>query len=73
MRSLPTPATRETVTSLPEAELEAFLLTAAEAADLGSAGEVFDGYRCLLAGVERPEELREDGEPWAAELVARYR
>jgi len=66
-------AKNESMTHLPEAELNAFLLTVTEAADLGSAGEALNGYRCLLGGIERAEELPEDGEPWAAELVTRYR
>ena len=61
------------MTELPESELNAFLLTVTEAADLGSDGEALNGYRCLLGGMERAEELQEDGEPWAAELIARYR
>ena len=61
------------MTELPESELETFLLTATEAGGLGSASEVFDGYRCLLGAIERAEELGEYGMPWPAELVARYR
>ena len=60
------------MTELLESELNAFLITATEAADLGSAGQVLDGYRCLPAGQERAREAQEFGEPWAAELVARY-
>jgi len=72
VRSLPPPMTNA-VTELPDSELNARMLTVTEAADLGSSGEALNGYRCLLAGMERVEELREDGEPLAAELAARYR
>lgn len=57
---------------VPENELDAFLLSVAAAADLGAAGEVLDGYQCLLGGQEHAEELQEIGEPWAPELVAQY-
>ena len=53
------------MTELPETELNAFLLTVTEAADLGGAGEALNGYRCLLAGMERAEAL---GEEWGMRI-----
>jgi len=44
-----------------------------EANDLARDGETLNGYRCLLGGMERAKEAADDGEPWGAELVARYR
>lgn len=57
---------------VPEVELEAFLLTVAEAVDLAAEGNAGDGYAALLAGLQRACEAQEDGEPWAAVLVKRW-
>jgi len=61
------------MTPLPKTEPDAFLLAVTEAGDLGSTGDVFAGYHCLLGGIERAEELEENSVPSAAELVARHR
>ena len=58
---------------LPPHELNTLLLTATEAADLATSGEVLNGYRCLLAGLERAEAAERAGEPWGPALVAGYR
>jgi hypothetical protein len=58
---------------LPDHELDTFLITVTEAVDLVRAGEVADRYTALLAGLHRAREMADTGEPWAAELVRRYR
>jgi hypothetical protein len=60
-------------TMLPDHEINTLILTVTEAVDLALAGEIADGYQALLAGLHRAEEIAEEGEPCAEELVARWR
>ena len=43
-----------------------------EACHLGGRGDVYAGFRCLTAGVERAKEYRESGTPWADEVADEY-
>jgi hypothetical protein len=45
----------------------------ADPAGLAAEGQLADGYAVLLAGLRRAEEAQEAGEPWADELIGRYR
>jgi len=47
--------------------------TSREAGFLGRGGRASAGYRCLLEGRRRAEEAHAAGEPWAEDLVDRYR
>lgn len=58
---------------IPTNELNTLIMSVAEALDLAAAGEVLNGWRCLLGGMERAQEAEEWGDPWGPELVARYR
>lgn len=58
---------------LPPHEHRTLTLTVYEAEDLAAAGEVLNGWHCRLGGVERAEEAREFGEPWAEHLIGAYR
>ena len=49
------------MTGLPKRELDAFLLTVKEAADLGSVGQVLGGYRPLLSGIAERVTPRHGG------------
>ena len=55
---------------LPIAEIDTLTMTVLNAVDLAAEGKLTDGYTALLAGLERADELEE---PWAPELVARWR
>jgi hypothetical protein len=59
--------------SPPSDETDAFLLTVKDAFDLAAEGNAADGFERLLAGFRRAEELRHAGEPFGAELAARWR
>lgn len=58
--------------AIPRAELAA-LGTAIRSADaLAAEGRVGDGLACLVAGVRRAEQARQQRAPWAQELVDRW-
>lgn len=58
---------------IPEHEAATLAMSVTEALDLAEAGQVLDGYRCLLGGLARAEEAAAEEEPWGPELVTRYR
>ncbi len=58
---------------LPTAEINTLLTTVTDALDFATEGAVVDGYHYLLAGLRRAEGIADEGEPWAPELVARWR
>ena len=60
------------ISDLPKHEELTLALTIHEAGDLAREGQVLDGYRCLLGGLERAQEMAEEGEEWGGVLVARY-
>ena len=59
------------MTQLPNSELDTFLLTVTDGADLGSAGEMFDGYRCVHRRQRPPAGEREPGATGAGVDAAR--
>jgi hypothetical protein len=65
--------TRNLPPMLPDHELDTLLITVTDAVDLARAGDVAEGYTALLAGLHRAKEVAAAGEPWAGELVSRYR
>src|SRR5262249_17494545 len=66
--------TPETMISpLKVARYQDLFRTSREAGFLGRGGKADAGYLCLLAGRRRAEEARRAGEPWAEDLVERYR
>jgi hypothetical protein len=58
---------------VPETETDVLLLSITIAEGLASAGKVAEGHACLLAALGRAEDLADEGESWAEELVRRYR
>jgi hypothetical protein len=58
---------------LPKYELDLLVDAVTEAIDLAESGEVLNGYRCLLGGLERATESEEAGDAHGPELVRRYR
>jgi hypothetical protein len=58
---------------LPDTEIDTLLTLVDDAIALAAAGQLADGYLLLLAGLHYAEAQREEGEPWAEELVERYR
>jgi hypothetical protein len=63
------------MTELRRTELDALLMTVAEAADLAYTAEIEAGHRALQSGPARAEELAEepDAPAWTWDLVWRYR
>ena len=57
---------------LPYPEITAYMMSVEDAMDFAAEGQLADGYAVLVAGLHRAEEAKEDGEPWAAELISRY-
>src|SRR5437868_4521733 len=57
---------------IPRAELAALGTTITRADTLAAEGYVEDGFRCLVAGLQRAEEARESGNPWGRDLVGRW-
>src|SRR4051812_32862287 len=58
--------------AIPRAELAALGTTIARADTLAAEGRVDQGYHCLVAGLQRAEEARAAGSPWARDLVGRW-
>lgn len=58
---------------IPGQEIDVLTMTAIEAADLAESGELAAGYTALLGGVQRAQELADEGEPWGRLLVTRWR
>lgn len=56
----------------PEYELRVLQLTIVDAATLANDGRPGDGYRALLEGLSRMQDLQDAGQPWAQELVNRW-
>ena len=54
-------------------ELNTLMFTMADAVDLAQHEKPAEGYSALKAGLMRAAEAQEDGEPWAAERVGRWR
>lgn len=69
----PCPYSGEMSLMIPANERATLMLTVSEADDLAAAGKILNGYRCLLGGMERATEAQEFDEPWAEELISRYR
>jgi hypothetical protein len=57
---------------LHDVELQVLKMARADAARLAALGDVSAGYECLAVGLMRAQEMLDDGEPWAADLVRRY-
>ena len=57
---------------LPAHEFDLLTKTAGEALDLAAAGRLTEGYAALRAGLTRALECESAGEPFGAELVARW-
>jgi hypothetical protein len=64
---------KETDTLIPALEIDLFADVVQDAVHLATEGRLGDGYTGLLVGVERALELHVAGEPWARELLARWR
>jgi hypothetical protein len=58
---------------IPLIEMDLFADVIQDAISLATEGRLSDGYTGLLVGVERALELHVAGEPWAPELLARWR
>ena len=58
---------------LPDHEIDTFLTLVDDAITMAAEGQLVDGYLLLLAGMHYAEERREEAEPWAEELIERYR
>jgi hypothetical protein len=58
---------------IPTVELDLFTDVLEDAIRLAARGQLSDGYTGLLVGVERALELHLAGEPWAPDLLARWR
>ena len=61
------------MTELPQTELGAFTNTIIEARRLATAGDVWNGYRCLLDGLAHALDQQDRGAPWARALTTGYR
>ena len=59
--------------SIPVEEIDVLIVAVMVAIVLANSSEAADGYACLLAGRRRADEARRASEPWAEELLARYR
>jgi hypothetical protein len=57
---------------LPTDEFDLLIGTASHAVDLSAADRLADGYALLLGGLARALECQSAGEPFGAELVARW-
>ena len=57
---------------IPYQELNMFLTTVANAADLAVQGKADDGYRRLENGLGRAVQAEQWKKPWANALTARY-
>ena len=57
---------------IPKEQIRGLALAAADAYDLAASGRYLHGYLRLIAGLERAEAARENGEPWGPELVLLY-
>jgi hypothetical protein len=64
---------RETETGIPSLELALFADVVQDAVSLAVQGRLSEGYTGLLVGVEHALARQEAAEPWAPELVARWR
>lgn len=60
------------VIELPQNELDAFTRTIIDARRLAAAGDVLNGYRCLLDGLARALDQQDRGVPWARALATGY-
>lgn len=58
---------------LPQDDQETLKVLAAVAIAVALKGCYLVGYNLLYAGLCRAERLHDAGEPWAAELIGRYR
>jgi hypothetical protein len=58
---------------IPDHELQALIRTANDAVLLATQGRLADGYTRLLAGLHRARVAGEAEQPWAPELIQRYR
>jgi len=58
---------------IPSNELAVLAAMASEALTLAEAGQVLEGHRLLRAGRERARKALAKGEPWAGDLLNRYR
>jgi hypothetical protein len=58
---------------IPTVELDLFTDVLEDAIHLAAQGQLSDGYTGLLVGVERAIDLHLAGEPWARDLLARWR
>lgn len=58
---------------LPTNEIDTLTMTVTDAIDLAAEGNAADGYTALLAGLQRAEEIAEEGVEWGPELVERWR
>jgi hypothetical protein len=58
---------------LPPAEVDALLTSALQAQRLAAEGDVDSGRILLVAGLERAEEIRKLGRPWAEQLAEKFR
>lgn len=58
---------------IPDRELQELIRRANASVVLASQGRLADGYTRLLAGLHRARAACRDEQPWAPELVQRYR
>lgn len=56
---------------IPQAELDTFLTSVSRAEQLSRAGNVSEGYLCLLTELNRATDAQEADEPWATPLLRR--
>jgi hypothetical protein len=58
---------------LPDREIGILTSTVLGAVELAADERRSEGYERLLTGLRRAEHARRSGDPWAPELIARYR
>ena len=58
---------------IPAVEIDLFADVVQDAISLAVQGRLSDGYTGLLVGVEHALEMHVAGEPWARELLDRWR
>jgi hypothetical protein len=63
----------ETESPIPAVEVDLFADVVHDAINMGYQGELSAGYTGLLVGVDRALQQQAAGEPWACELLARWR